>query len=88
MAQDHDDEIPGPHMPETPEARQMRYIGAGISLGVIFGAGVGLILGQFLFENFVFGMPIGIVVGVAVGVGAGLLRAAAHPTQPDTDSTR
>lgn len=75
LAQDHDGEIPGTPTPGTPEERKLRYIGVGISLGLSFGAGVGLVFGQFLFENFVYGMPIGIVLGVAIGVGIGLLRA-------------
>lgn len=48
--------------------------GTRTGVGIVFGAGLGLVFGQMLFEGWWIGPMIGVVAGLVIGAIVDLLR--------------
>ena len=54
-------------------ASQHYYMVFGLSIGMCFGASLGVMIGQFLFDNMSIGIAVGASTGMLLGLAIGMM---------------
>ncbi len=52
---------------------QHHYMMFGLSIGMCFGASLGVMIGQFLFDNMSIGIAVGASIGMLLGLAFGMM---------------